>query len=220
VRIGGAIWKGKEKPYPAHTLPDLALAFNTQLQLKMAEGKLMKLPSSSTAIAPRSHAAAQMQKKTPTSPTNLGAAPFAAGQTLRVSDFQRLMKRPQGETPTFNDQEAAKAAAGERIEKFDYSATEQRGLSENAPLEGTKRALGVASVPDGAQFAVATTADGTSARLLVPEGRLAGVELWFRTEGKKLRVRADGADRSGEDYLKSICDRLRHRGYDAEVEDA
>lgn len=94
--------------------------------------------------------------------------------------------------------------------------TLQRAPPCASRFEPSEQFSGVA-VPDGTQFALSLHGPETDARLVVPEGRVAGVEFFMRAEGKRLRVRTEDAD--GAAYMRIICARLRHRGYDAEVDE-
>jgi hypothetical protein len=136
-------------------------------------------------------------------------------RTLTAADHLReLGPRPRAERPLEQLPERdARAPEGER-EPFARTAqqsTPERDVPEPARVEGVR-------VPDGTQLAVATTDSGeVTARFVVPEGPMAGLDIYMRAEGRRLRVRAD--EQEGASYMRSICERLRHRGYDAEVED-
>jgi hypothetical protein len=99
------------------------------------------------------------------------------------------------------------------------AARGEEPLVEQAPATSVSEPLDgpAVRVPDGTQLAIATDGTEVTARFVVPEGRIAGLDIYMRAEGRRLRVRAD--EHEGATYMRSICERLRHRGYDAEVED-
>jgi hypothetical protein len=175
-------------------------------------------------------------------PKMLTTRPQTRGQAIGTAhDFQLLMRPASKSTKELaglkggpNDRSALASGshtiedttAQNALKQYEKAESESgRGLGEkqaDTDAKADDERIGGAGtgvrIPQAVQFALSSEGDHAHARLVVPEGRLAGVEVFFRAQGKTLRIRSE--DREGADYLKSICDRLRHRGYDAEVEDA
>jgi hypothetical protein len=167
-----------------------------------------------------------------TAPSRLSGSPggckiskqLQAVETSESNRFRSLLNvRNSGAKP---DERLGIAQKGESIERPFGSFSDGPGASLQPPANVAPTPLGGAaepiragspSVPEGTQFAFAADGSVVNARLVVPEGVVASAELFFRAEGKKLRIKAD--DANANTYLEGLCERLRRRGYDAEVED-